>query len=182
VKALVVEGVNKKAMPTIDSGHCRMLADVMHFMGEAYPMKLATAVRVAWQLSQKKYSRHSDPTRAQLVEFFKDSPKIIEAMSITHPLSSKVMARPTAAALIYVFQKKDAALAGEFAECLIRGKTTPQPFHALRERLIGMRGMHTATKRDMMIHYAIKCWNAARERKKVSHLHIARDEEVPKIL
>lgn len=167
-KTLVVHGVDKDVMPTIDTGKARSARDV--FIMNSYPNEAAAAARMVWQYEhaeRDKTWKEIDPPHQDLLEWMEKHPELND--SIRQVVNIKKLRQfiiPSwAIAIHYVFSRKDRALADIFFAAVASGEnlSAADPVYHLRQKLIENATAKRRFPKHEMFSYFIKTWNKVRK-------------------
>jgi len=179
IQSMVAYGVDEDAFTTIDSGIAKNMADTLHFMGLHWPRRLAASAMKVWEY--KNGEKKDRPTRSQILDLVKTNSRLEDAVSACIKVPRKVISPANMASVYFLFQQKDKQLADDFLAVMAEGKLLPQPFHALRERLLAMVTMSGRMRHKLTMAFCIKAWNAARKNEKLGILKHSMGDEMPEI-
>ncbi len=184
IKTYAVFNMPEKAMDTVDTGASRQFAHLLQIQGFAYASQLAGATRVVWAFDQNPNpSQHmligKGVSTIELNECLTRHPRLIEYTRKASALGG-VTSVPIAAAMWYLFAKRDEVLADTFFTALFEGTNlgANEPVFQLRERLIRLKPNAARSRRDI-VELFIRAWNLTRKGKKVSKLVLNQTAPLP---
>lgn len=171
--AIVVEGIPESCLGSLDVGHKRGLSEILRDRGETNTASLASALRWLWMLKHEVVlAANTSPTNGEMLELLEENPGIRHGQKYAASLR-EFMGSGIAAALHFVFSRKDIDKADTFFDRLIDGVelTSTSPIYHLRERLIKIRASHRVRAAEAeRVALAIKAWNAYRENRPIQQL------------
>jgi len=164
----VTRGVRRTAMPTLDSGVNRSVADFLSIQGQKMATRMAAGARLLMQMSAQTNKMNSKLSNAEVVEFISRHPKL-EAAALRTELMTKMGVTPSIA-VAWFYLAAYVAKQPELAEAAARVLETGIPsyekdaIHAYRERVIQMRArglLHAggSGSRMVMMWTLMGCWN-----------------------
>lgn len=156
LECIMVYGLKKSAMATIDTGRVRKVADHLKLYGfkmHAHA-SVAAACVIIGQFKKGKYTEMRErQTAAEAIAYIKENPDFLEQANevYSNVELSRLMTPSVLIATYYLFSKIDRRKAAEFFEKLRTGEHlgTTSPILKLRNQLTGMR---TGTKRRGKLH------------------------------
>lgn len=192
IEFYVVAGLSNEAFDFIDIGLRRNHGQMLARNGELNYNQLAAAI-LWFSLFEKAVdskdtgiyapSGVSRPRMAEVRDILSRHPDLRTHVSATH--GKQLIPGGAAAALRYIFSRKDDALAAEFFESLYSGENLKKssPIYALRERLIADLRSRAKLPTYTKVIYVVKAWNLLRRNTpcKPSTLRVCDKEAVPKI-
>jgi hypothetical protein len=188
------EGLDASAIPTIDTGKTRSVADVLKIMGRTNTAKLAAAVNWAHFFMKADgvkmpgtVHRFSVLDAAEQQQFIDENPFIIECVSIGSKMYEKTrQLRPTMVmGQFFAAHRIDEEACIAFFDGLATGARMDEydPRMVLRRRLF-LRAS-TTNRREPMINIAvlhIYAWNAFREGRTLRRLLYTPGDAAPKMI
>lgn len=183
IQSYVVRGLPNDAFDSIDQGAARGLSDVFARNGEVNCALLAGAVRWYGILADRKNFKNGY-TPAQAKETIEKNPELrasVKRFAANRNLKG-LMHGSIAAALHYLFSRKDQTLADLFFDGLFSGEglRKSDPVYLLRERLIGNMGSVAKLGRETIAALTVKAWNATRTKTPLKTLKWV-EESIPEI-
>lgn len=174
LQVLVARGAADDAFHTIDTGAVRTGGDLLTIAGQANGSDLACALAVVWRYDQGSGRLTSAawadrPTKPQLFQVLEAHPDLPGFVARASGLE-KLMSGGLAAALWYLFAKRDHVLAGGFFEALRSGTSMQpgDPVTALRERLYQDRARRPRPTMQVTAELIVRAWNNTRQGKTMS--------------
>ena len=189
MKAVVVNGVNRESMPTLNTGRRRSLGDNLRIMGVNLPTKTAAMLRWRFKIDQGPvWIRGSMyPTHPQALALLEElGGTVTHSMSIVYSRPNErllgMMGPLTALHSIVYGRYRDRADA--FFQQLTTGAnmSAESPAFLLRDRLIREKMKRERVEEWVRLAYAVKAWNAFIDRKPIRVLRLHKDEKFPDII
>lgn len=188
--AVVVRGVDPSVFGTFDQGIARTNGDVLGLSGEMHANILAGAIKLLWRYELARTFGTAglhDPSGLEVEDWLEGHPSL--RVSVAHiaglrPNSGKSLMSPSlAAALHYLFSRKDSAHASLFFERVFIGMNLAitSPELILRNRLIQESNSKAKVPQVYLAAVTIKAWNASRREQPVRLLKWTDSEEFPEI-
>ena len=172
VRMCVATGLDNSAFDVIDTGRSRTGADVLVIEGvglrESTIVSAAMPLILNYQRGLVPHSRTRYPNQ-ELIEAWSTQASIRRSSQFVAKLPRRVMPIPHSKALFlhWAFCQRDIAAADEFIERLFSGEHLgkSEPLYHLRQRLLQLRMEGQSIADTVMLHAAIKAWNATRSRR-----------------
>lgn len=184
IPLLVVSGLEKDVICTIDTGKPRSIADHLEIFGvKGNAAILAAAIRVAQSFDTNgSYTRDWDKLPAiEAIAFLESNPGLVHSAERVSWGSQKMMPSGICIALHYVFSKVDAKKTEEFFAQLLSGVglLDGSPVLALRNRMSATAGMkRNAAGRRAIIGYTVNAFKAFISGRSISQLKYFEDSEI----
>lgn len=147
MECIIVSGLKKSAMSTIDTGRIRLVGDHLKILGKvtSYHFALAAACSIIFKFRKGKFiETHERQTAAEAIKFIDDNPKLIEINNrIAHnAMLIRLLTPSIAVACYYLFSNIDKYKTEEFFEKLTTGEKlgATSPVLKLRSQLISSKG------------------------------------------
>ena len=160
VQSVVVTGVSKDAMPTIDCGKSRIFADVCMINGEANANMLAAVVKIAWLYANGKVFARIRPTNSEMGVFLDENPDLRYSAAVGQSLS-RVGWGSILGGTHWVCNRQNPAQAEVFFEGLRTGSDLgyQSPVLLLRNRLLETKAdKHKTMLPGAQIYLTCKAW------------------------
>ncbi len=176
VECLVVRGLDKETISTIDTGKVRTPGDHLRVQGYASDSSIlaaASKVAMAFQKDGKYSFKHDKLSPTEIIDWV-EGHKYIEFSLLRVPQSiGAIIPRSVAVGLHYIFSMIDSAKAELFFDYVSKGTnlTEGHPVLALRQRLIAtsQKGRGNASRRQV-VSYCVQAFKSFLEGKKLSHV------------
>lgn len=183
---LVARGLSKEDFDSIDQGRKRTISDTMARRGEENYVHLASALYQLRNLQQGYHNFHGRLRPDQANELLEKHPTLRESVSFIRSLPTvfRLCSTGMAAALHYLFTKKDKDLADLFFQSLNTGADLKagHPIYRLRETLLRAAASRTQKMAPTATcALLIKSWNFVRNKQTVKSLQWKNSEEFPEI-
>jgi hypothetical protein len=180
IGCLVVTGIDPAKRRSVDTGKKRSLGNYLSMLGYVQTTTLSAAMTWVWSYEQGLIETRSTNVRfvshEAAIGFLEQHPTL--PSSVPHGRSMQPLFAPGLGTFLhYLFAQQDAPLAEVFAQGIAKGITSEQsqPFYALRERLIRERGTRKKVRQVDLAVYAIRAWNAQRQKKTIHVFRWARE-------
>lgn len=146
LECIIVYGLKKTAMMTIDSGRSRKVADYLKIIGieKSNPIALGAVCSVIFKFRDGVFVETSErQTTAEAIEFIEKNKAVLNSMKlISNKPLIKLLTPSVTIALHFLFSKIDKLKSEEFFEKLTTGENlgATSPILKLRSQLISMKG------------------------------------------
>lgn len=187
IETFVVRNVGTETFTTIDTGRMRRSYDVLGMIGEADPMALSAAIRIAEPMlvdNKLPMSRKTVMSADDQIAFLELFPGIRQYASMAMLAKSKGLARSLIWGTLFFIGERtgDHVAVQEFGRRVLLGHNldAKSPEYALREYLLS-RKAGTDRDRNGMVVTIIRGWNAHRKGRSVSRLQSAHDNVIPEV-
>lgn len=185
IRALVAWNVPRDSFHTIDVGAGRTAGDTLGVDGEEQGPAVAAALMALDDLVSRNGAKPSCRVpNGRVRQLLEENPDIRIAVSdVKQTKLGKILPNGPAAALLYLFKRKDAVLAGVFAQAVATGVglAGDDPFYQLREMLQRNQKEKAKLPRMYIMAVTIKAWNRARDNRSSKALRWAAAESFPVI-
>lgn len=161
VRSVVVTGVSKDSMSTIDCGKSRTFADVCMINGEANANTLAAVAKIAWLYASGKVFARIRPTNSEMEVFLDENPDLRDSAAVGQSLS-RVGWGSILGAAHWVFNRQNPSKAEVFFEGLRTGSDlgSRSPVLHLRNRLLETKvDKHKTLLSGAQIYLTFKAWS-----------------------
>lgn len=182
-KTWVVQNVDDLAFHSIDVGKVRTGGDLLYIGGIHDGANTAHALGIVWRWEKGghktiDWSNSRLVTKPELFEVLERHPTVPDYVRRAGPIGAKVVSRGLAAALWYIFAKKEEELAAVFFDALAAGTnlTPHDPVFILRERLLKEKAQRPAPKQEYLAELIVRAWNATRRGQKLTKLQMKRND------
>ena len=179
IETLVMRGVSEDAFETIDTGKKRTGADVLGISGEKNAAVLAASLGIVHRHENGRIKDHQSISHGELRETLERHPGLRHSVKV-YAKRNGLVQPSIAAALHYLFSKKDARIADEFFQKLLTGcdLAPGDPVLALREKLM-KHALSKATKLSpkAVMALVVKAWNATRRNLRLTRLYYTEGKE-----
>lgn len=165
VKSLVVKGVPTEFFYTIDQGKARTIANALSFDGYANTNNLSAAINYVNRIN-RKFKGFVKTSSGESFAFIKDNPEILASVDYCLKLYKnsgyRGLSASIAAALHFLFSKKDGKAADKFFYKLYTGAELTQDgiILRLRNKMGGGKIQRIPSKYKVI--YTIKAWGSIR--------------------
>lgn len=189
----VARGCDDESIDVVDCFGVRTTANILSLSSIPYPTTVAGAVR--WlvgfaNMAGRPFGHLSNSVRgltpAKIKELLKDEYKelpVLAGKAKNFVAKKRILPPSLLTALLFLFERRDAALAEEFGNSLASGGAkADHPFTLLRERLISNATARRREPSEVMAYYCIKAWNAARLKRNIRQMKVHMDEPLPDII
>lgn len=184
VETLVVRGLDKDAISTIDTGKVRTPGDHLRVQGyssDSSTLAAASKVAMAFGKDGKYAFKHDKLSPTEIIDWVEGHKDIEFSLRRIPQSISTIMPRSVAVGLHYVFSMIDQEKAELFFDYAANGTnlTEHHPVLALRTRLIAMsqKGRGNATRRQV-VSYCVQAFRSFLEGKKLQHVTYNADLEI----
>lgn len=185
VETMVIDGVDKSVMPTIDVGKKRTNGDIISMYEVKYPVQVAGAIAVAYHLTEGKTGRTGNNSlgRVTAVEanrFLSLYPSIADSVLFCIHNRGNFRYRAQYGALHFLFSRKNQIAADRFFLRLFNGMglVESDPVYRLREKILAEEVSRKKASRGDFLTWIIKAWNAERAGISLDKLHgMGRDDK-----
>jgi len=185
IQTFAVYGVHSDAFSSIDDGLPRSAADIATMCGMKYANLVSSAANVLIRYLSGSYdARCARPSNRTMVEVLKNNGGLVNSAPIGKSLSFLLPAR-IAVFCHYLLSTIGPELANTMFEQLRSGENIGKgnPVYALRERLFRMVSKRTSRQHlhqdSIYILLMFKTWNYCVEGKRVVHLVVRPNEQIP---
>lgn len=144
MKCMIARNLNKDAMPTIDTGRMRTVADhlkLQHRFETSNYASVAAAIVILSRFEGRKYIERKGQrlTPAEAIAFLEQNGAMLKSVDATGPELFKMLTPSVTIAMHYLFCKIDRFRAEEFFEKLKSGENLGKtsPILKLRTELLG---------------------------------------------
>jgi hypothetical protein len=163
IDMLVIEGLDKEAMVTIDTGAARTFSDVASIRGLKNTNVVSAAARIMYwfTLPQRGSFTSASPTHSQLEQVLIDHPDLIEIARTPGPKGSHKIVPTGPLAFVRTVQRRiNEQVSDEWTELLATGAnmSTTHPVFLLRNRMIN-RPIKYRMPTEIILALTIKSWN-----------------------
>lgn len=164
VEAIVIRGISKSAMPTIDGNVPRSASDVLGLNGLSNTNRLAAAARMLIGLKSNSIGGAYKRSNSEIIDFINRHPKLVQAQALVEPTNAILIQSATTpwyylAAHVSSHEKEASAA----LSVLISGVPLydGDPIHTFRERAIRIGpGMRQATRDRYAVFFTlVSAWN-----------------------
>lgn len=176
VEMLVVRGLPKEAIPTIDTGKVRSPGDHLRVQGystDSNTLAAASKVAMAFQKDGKYSFKHDKLSPTEIIDWVEGHKDIEFSLQRVPQSIGAILPRSVAVGLHYIFSMLDQAKAELFFDYVNKGTnlTEGHPVLALRQRLIAtaQKGRGNASRRQV-VSYCVQAFKSFLENKKISHV------------
>lgn len=151
LKCLIVRGLKKSVMSTIDTGKGRTIADHLKLQNRFnihYYAATAAAIGIIFRFRKGKYvESHERMTPAEAISFVEQNPGILKSVQAANKTELVKLTTPSIAiSCHYLFTKVDKFKAEEFFDRLTTGENLGKSSPILKLRT-ALQGMRSATQR-----------------------------------
>jgi hypothetical protein len=163
IQTFVVEGLASDVFDTKDVGKRRSAGDTLGVRGEQNACRLASCLVLVDKYMTGRADKSVSYTNTEMEELLEKYHEARESLQTSYKAKGLIL--PSVLdACHYLFSRKDAALADQFVEKVIRGigLEAGTPWYALRERLMGNSLSKAKMSKTYMMALCIKAWNHAR--------------------
>lgn len=180
LQAVVVRGLDRESMKSIDGGMRRTHGDRLNLAGVANGNRVAATISILNILAKGAYQAKT-PTPTEVFDILARHPEIERAVSHCSRVSFGMT--NIAAAFHYVgYATGRADLADEMVETIKHGTNGPDsPFFMARERIIKARSGDARMHRDGLIAITCAAWKAATGEKPAKRLNVAPFKSRPSV-
>lgn len=170
LECLVVRGLSRDVMPTIDTGRGRTVADHLKLQKSFHCtnyIAVAAAIGIVWHFQKGKYVESRERiTPAEAIAFLQQNPGMLKSSDATAKPDLLRLTTPSIAiSCHYLFSKIDKFKAEEFFDKLMTGENLSKtsPILKLRVELLGMK--HSlkrkgAVNRRVFLYYMVSAFEA----------------------
>jgi hypothetical protein len=185
IDMLVIEGLDKEAMVTIDTGAARTFGDVASIRGLKNTNVVAAAARIMYWYTrpQRGAFASASPTHSQLEDVLSDHPDLIEVARTVPKGTSKIVAPGPLTFVRTVTRRINVAVSDEWMELLATGANmgTTHPVYLLRQRMLN-RPLKFRMPSETIIALTIKSWNLYITGKERQVLKFQENDPIPDFL
>lgn len=179
VRMLVVSGVSRKAMPTIDTGIPRKFYDALAVQGIPHAKTVAalTTRAYAWEQGQRYNAHKMKPTQTERLDFLRHHPELHEAALLGDSLASRTLLPATVIGTAYwLFCKvAEPQEAEDFLRHVVREDVgVDHPARVLNRRIVAMRISVGRLLESEALALTIRAWNAHRDGRTALRLQMPR--------
>lgn len=169
---LVVYNVDRPAQATIDTGTARTFGDTLRMLGYGDCNRIAGATRLLylWKRGSRNFrSAQETPTINELLEAFKQNPRILDVLADARRLNQKTTITPSTSLFLYVLLTEiNETDAKEFFDKLMTLEALPGTspilqLHNALARLDKRSAGQSSYLMDAQIALTIKAWNKYRQ-------------------
>lgn len=171
IQSFVIEGLPSDVFDTKDVGKRRSAGDTLGVRGEKNACRLAAALILIDKYVTGRADKSVTYANTEIEELLEKYPDARDSLQTTH--ATRGLITPSVLdACHYLFSRKDADLADEFVEKVLRGTGLEEgtPWYVLRERLVGNSLAKAKLSRPYLMALCIKAWNHARAGSTVRYL------------
>jgi hypothetical protein len=181
-KSLVVRGLGTDVFDTIDTGHKRTHADVLHVAGIAikHEKTVAATANLVMRYQQGTMNQRKKVPAQVTLQFVRDNPEIIEWVTKLANKRSWVKIYATSvAAVAYLASKRYRPKVQEFVDAFVSGENlvAGSPVLALRNRLATEKNMRIEDRTAL----CVQAWNAFVQGRALSKMQLYKGDNFPTV-
>ena len=168
IQSFVIEGLPSDVFDTKDVGKRRSAGDTLGVQGEINAYRLAATLILVDKYMTGRADKSVGYSNTEIAELLAKYPEARQSLQTSHKTNG-LIAPSLLDACHYLFSRKDAVLADEFVEKVIRGTGLEEgkPWYVLRERLMKNSISKAKLSKTYVMALCIKAWNHARAGTKV---------------
>lgn len=185
IKTLVITELECDVFDSIDVGKLRSAANTLQAQGEKNTKLLGAALRNVRNVLSNRVVNNDGITNVEIIRGLEQHPDLRRSVERIHSLKivKSLIPGGWAAALHYLFNLKDEAMAELFFDALETGSISAasDPVHVLRQRLLLNNGSASKLLGNHIAALVVKSWNAVLKNEKIKILRWSNTEPFPQL-